>query len=354
MKRFVGILAVAAVPYTSIHAEVEKKIGAEFDISYKHKSGNGEKDSKAEGGFTQEKMDLFFHFKADKLKAKVQFDVLSPSIEAKSTATGPDGNGKISVETKVGMKKAMIDDGWIEYAFDPLFALKLGIEQPKSNLYGEFTELYKPTRYQADDYGAVRMEFNGKSGDISYALQFWDDVAADQTKDDLDSGLGTNMAVFGKYSTEMLEAGVAYKLNAGYKDDSADEVKETKDVSAYQLFAKYSLVEQGLSFWLQYNQNELDEDYEGNTSAIFGLSYGVNENVETHFSVNAVTTKSKKDDDADESKSGNIIQLVAKYKMTDELSYFAQVVNYGGNTYGKDKKGEESVNQIGLGLQGRF
>lgn len=335
VKVGLAVAMLASVPAFAeeMKNEVKSRIGAEFDVAYISSTGNGVKDSKSDGGFAQQKMDLFYHFEHDKTKAMVQFDLLKPIY-----------NDAIS----------MFDDAWVQYSFDDAFNLKYGIEWANNNYYGLNSWVYPGNgAWLGLQHGSPKLEVNGKVSGLTYNLQTWENPAIekDRTKSDQDSGLFQNMNLMLQYNMDQVEAGVIYQAVGKYDSYATEnnvEVKtEHKATAGYQVYGKF-MQKDMFDAWLRYTQLEKDTDSKNGTVISLGGSYTAMPVAGFYLAVHMFNDIIGKDD---KDVKRTDIDFKVDHKMNANLAYFFQFVNHGKKS---DDDTSAAYNDIILGMQARY
>lgn len=343
MRNLFILAPMVALSPSLLADEVKSRIGAEFDIGYFNTSGNGVTDSKANSGFTQQKMDVFFHFEQEKVKAMVQVDLNNLGITTTSSVS-TDDSGNTSVASSSTAKA--LDDAWVQYSFSETFNLKWGYEWAFNNYYGLHSWFYFGPHLDLA-HGTPKLEVNGKVAGVTYGLQLWEDESADQTVDDKDSGLFSNYAAKVQYNVEGVEAGIIYHMDGGYdiKDASGNTVK-AEDATGYQVYAKYTH-KSAAHAWLRMTQRQITSEQEGGADTSIGLGYTGIDRVGIYLANHTVETIVAKNG---ESKSGTSLDFKVDYAMNKNLKYFIQHINYS-----KDFSGAaEAFSTTALGLQARY
>jgi hypothetical protein len=333
MKVFLGVLTIVSFLMGSSLLAAETRVGAEFDVAVKNSSGTNTKDTKGDMTIKQGKVDLFMHYSADKTKAVVQFDLLSSpissNVEVDATSGMPTG--------VTSTMKSVFDDAWLQYSVNDKLNVKLGIDWAyRLWIYNSAFESYAGIM----DYvhGVPKLELNGAANGIVYGIQMWEDVAPDQSADDEDGALGTNMALKVGYKKDAIDAGLIYRMDKGYGEGAA----KVEDKTGYALYANYKAAAYAVNFG--HTQQLINKDQKKDTTTQVKVSYLALNPVSLHLLFTMDTPEESAGD-----YTQNIVDLAAKYKVNDNLTYFGQLINYG-----ETAEGTQAYSDLYLGLEGRF
>ena len=308
-------------------SQAESFIGAEYDAAIISRSADN-----SDTTIALKKIDLFFHFKADKTKAYVQLDLLNP----KWTSTAAD--------TDVANTNKAFDDAWIQYGFNDSLQLKIGIEEAYQILRGINTELRKGIGLDKRQ-GIPKIELSGNfETGMYYGLLLWEDVPQDLSASDKDGAIGSNISTKFGYRTENIDTGLIYVNDQGYTNGATT----VKDATGFSLYLRYKRDNYGV--YAKIGRREITDDQKGGDMTILGGQYYVNETVSALI---ALTIHKEAEAKTGQGSQQTIIDIATKFRMNNNQNFFIQYLSESKyrNSAGTDIK---AAGEIAIGTEGRF